>query len=79
MATNKLETTGETMQTTTMVCCWVEGSVSIAMVDNNAYESLLRILKENMWWFLSGPRKFIAGEKHQRNVSQLPHEAESER
>ena len=54
------------MQTTTMVCCWVEGSVSIAIVENNAYDRLLGIVKENMRIFYSGPRTFIAEEKHQK-------------
>ena len=54
MATNRLEMTGETMQTTTMVCCWVEGSVLIVIVENNAYKRLLRIVKGKYEYFSPG-------------------------
>lgn len=34
IATKRLETMGETMQTTTMAYCWLEGSVLMTIVDS---------------------------------------------
>lgn len=49
IATNKLETAGETMQTTTMACCWVEASVlMVIMEDRKDCERLLQKAKKDM-------------------------------
>lgn len=49
IATKRLETIGETMQTTTMVCCWVEGSVLMTIVKGEIIcEMLFQKVKNNV-------------------------------
>ena len=41
IATNRVVTIGATIETITMACCWVEGSVSMAILDGrNVREKL---------------------------------------
>lgn len=84
IATKKLETAGETMQTTTMACCWVEASVlMVIMEDRTACERLFHKATKDMH-VQSGPRMFIAKEtdtwskKHRLRLTGR-HKAERER
>ena len=41
IVTKKLETTGETMHTTTMACCWVEESVLMVIMEGKTVCEML--------------------------------------
>lgn len=56
IATNILEKIGDTMQTTTMVCCWVEGSVLMTILqDKVSCKTVFQAgrTKEGVWSFMS--------------------------